>query len=347
MQDAGVRPTDIDGLVVHSFVDEYVSSFRTADMIGIPEPRVFLDQCRRVGVRHGGAHRRCRGRFRFDRHVPHPAADHAEDHDRGIGPAPGAEVLRVGPKRIPRAIRRHHRGTLGRHVHAAHDARVRIHRGDVRSVGSGPARVRRRQPGALFRDPITIDDYLAARYINKPLRLLDCDYPVDSCSALLFTTEERARDLAHKPILFESWAMGTVNPGDFNLVPSMTHSSAYNAAKRMWAKTELQPADVDIAGLYDGFTFITLQWLEALGFCGEGESGPFVLEGNTRPGGRLPVNTDGGACNMGRRHGANFFIEVTRQLRGDCGERQIPGAEVGAVSNSVGGFTACALLSAG
>ncbi len=141
--------------------------------------------------------------------------------------------------------------------------------------------------------------------------------------------------------------MGTVNPGDFNLVPSMPRSSTFAAAKKMWSRTGLTPGDVDIAGLYDGFTFITLQWLEALGFCGEGESGPFVLEGHTRRDGSLPVNTDGGACNMGRRHGANFFIEVTRQLRGECGDRQIPGVEVGAVSNSVGGFTACALLTAG
>jgi acetyl-CoA acetyltransferase len=141
--------------------------------------------------------------------------------------------------------------------------------------------------------------------------------------------------------------MGTTNVGDFHLVEDMPHSSPWNASRRMWSRTSLKPADVDIAGLYDGFTFIAMQWLEALGFCGEGESGPFVEEGNTRPGGAIPTNTDGGACNVGRRHGANFFIEVTRQLRGEAGDRQIPGAEVGVVSNAVGGFSACALLTAG
>jgi acetyl-CoA acetyltransferase len=114
----------------------------------------------------------------------------------------------------------------------------------------------------------------------------------------------------------------------------------------MWSRTDLRPSDVDVAGLYDGFTFISMQWLEALGFCGEGESGPFVAEGNTGPAGAIPTNTDGGACNVGRRHGANFFIEVTRQLRGECGDRQVPGAQVGVVSNSVGGFAGCALLTA-
>src|SRR5262249_24719353 len=121
----------------------------------------------------------------------------------------------------------------------------------------------------------------------------------------------------------------------------------WRAAKRMWSRTGLTPADVDVAGLYDGFTFIAMQWLEALGFCGEGESGPFVEAGQTRLDGSIPTNTDGGARNVGRRHGPNFFIEVTRQLRGEVdGGRQVPDAEVGVVSNAVGGFSACALLTA-
>jgi len=104
---------------------------------------------------------------------------------------------------------------------------------------------------------------------------------------------------------------------------------------------------VGVAGLYDGFSFIALQWLEALGFCGEGESGPFVAAGSTRPDGIIPTNTDGGACNVGRRHGANFFIEVTRQLRGTAGDRALPKKPtVGVAANAVGGFSGCALLTA-
>jgi acetyl-CoA acetyltransferase len=197
---------------------------------------------------------------------------------------------------------------------------------------------------ALHRAPLTIEEYLASRYVCRPLHVLDCDYPVDSSSALIFTTEERARDLAKKPVFFEAWAMGTTPVLDFHLLESMPHSSPWNAADRMWAMTDLRANDVHVAGLYDGFSVIALQWLEALGFCGLGESGPFVGAGNTGPGGAIPTNTDGGACNVGRRHGANFFIEVTRQLRNESGARQVPGAEVGVVSNSVGGFAACALL---
>ena len=80
--------------------------------------------------------------------------------------------------------------------------------------------------------------------------------------------------------------------------------------------------------LYDGFAVMQFSWLESLGFCGRGESGPFVAEGNTRLGGSLPVNTDGGVCNVGRRHGASHLVEAVRQLRGESGVRQVPGAEV-------------------
>ncbi|MCW2523343.1 MAG: putative lipid transfer protein, partial [Frankiales bacterium] len=164
---------------------------------------------------------------------------------------------------------------------------------------------------------------------------------------LIFTTEERARDLKQKAVFFDAWASGTTAAADFSLVEDMTQSSPFNAAKRMWAKTSLKPSDVGVAGLYDGFTFIAMQWLEALGFCGLGESGPFVTSGATRANGVIPTNTDGGACNVGRRHGANFYIEVTRQLRGTAGDHALPNKpSVGVVSNAVGGFAHCALLTA-
>ena len=92
---------------------------------------------------------------------------------------------------------------------------------------------------------------------------------------------------------------------------------------------------------------IVFQWLEALGFCAPGEAGPFVEAGHTRLGGSLPLNTDGGACNVGRRHGANFCIEATRQLRGECGERQVDGAGVAVWANAVGPFSGAVLLTKG
>ncbi len=116
----------------------------------------------------------------------------------------------------------------------------------------------------------------------------------------------------------------------------------------MWSRTDLKPTDIDTAQLYDGFSVITFQWLEALGLCPPGGAGPFVEAGNTRLGGSVPVNTDGGACNVGRRHGANFCIEATRQLRGgESGERQVEGAEVAVFTTAVGPFASAVLLTKG
>ncbi len=200
---------------------------------------------------------------------------------------------------------------------------------------------------AILRDPLTMEDYLNSRYVSKPVRLLDCDYPVDSASAIIFTTEERAHDFAKKPVFVESAALSATDilPAGFEKVLDMNRNSPFHAAEQMWSRTDLKPADVDCAQLYDGFTIIVFQWLEALGFCGEGESGPFVESGATRLGGSLPVNTDGGACNVGRRHGANFCIESIRQLRGnESGARQVKDAEVAVWANAVGPFSGAVLM---
>lgn len=195
---------------------------------------------------------------------------------------------------------------------------------------------------ALFRDPLTIDDYLASRYIAKPVHLLDCDYPVDSASAVIYTSDDRARDWRQPPVWVNAATYSSVGTS-FDLL-DMNHNSPFQDAKELWNRTDLTPADVDCAQLYDGFTIIVFQWLEALGFCGVGESGPFIAEGNTRLGGEIPVNTDGGACNVGRRHGANFCIESVRQLRGQCGARQVPDAEVAVWANAVGPFSGAMLM---
>jgi acetyl-CoA acetyltransferase len=191
---------------------------------------------------------------------------------------------------------------------------------------------------SFFTEPLTIDDYLSARYIAAPLRLLDCDYPVDSSSALIFTTEERARDLRQKPVFFESWAMGTTQESDFSLVEDMTQSSPFRAARRVWSRTDLKPSDVGVAGLYDGFSFIALQWLEALGFCGIGEAKDFLDGGKAiARDGVIPLNTHGGQLSHGRTHGMGLIHEAVTQLRGDAGERQVDDARVAVVSS--GGLT--------
>jgi acetyl-CoA acetyltransferase len=199
---------------------------------------------------------------------------------------------------------------------------------------------------ALIRDPLSVEDYLASRFVSKPVRIFDCDYPVDSSSAVIFTTVERARDWQHKPVVVEAGALSSLRDLNFFQLDDFATTSPKHCADLLWSRTDLTPADVDCAQLYDGFSIITMQWLEALGFCGPGESGPFVEAGHTRLGGSLPLNTDGGACNVGRRHGANFCIESVRQIRGDCGDRQVPGAEVAVWTNAVGPFSGAMLLTA-
>jgi acetyl-CoA acetyltransferase len=203
-----------------------------------------------------------------------------------------------------------------------------------------------RNPDALQRTPLTPEDYLASPFISAPLRMLDCDYPCDSVGAVVFATEERARDLRHRPVFVEAAALVGSRAMSFELQPDMANSPVF-CAETLWSRTDLRPGDVDCAQLYDGFSFITFEWLESLGFCDPGQAGPFIAEGNTRLDGRLPLNTDGGAANVGRRHGTNFCIEATRQLRGGNGDRQVPDAEVAVWTNAVGPFGGAMLLTAG
>ncbi len=200
-------------------------------------------------------------------------------------------------------------------------------------------------PDALFRDPLTIDDYFAARVISKPLRLLDCDYPVDSGSAVIFTTEERAQDWRKPPVFVEAAVQGQTWGAAHSpeTLGDDCWASPVLTAERLWSKTELTPPDVDVVQLYDGFTQISLLWLESLGFCERGGAGDFIRSGAARLGGSLPMNTDGGMCNAGRRHGANQCIESVLQLRGECGDRQVEGAEVAVWTN---GYWWASLLTA-
>jgi acetyl-CoA acetyltransferase len=198
---------------------------------------------------------------------------------------------------------------------------------------------------ALLRDPLTIQGYLDARWISRPCRLLDCDYPCDVSSAVIVTTEERASSWRQKPVFVEAAAMGSVHVS-WEYLPDILTGAPKVAADTLWSRTDLRPSDVDCAMLYDGFSVMVFTWLESLGLCGPGEAGPFIAEGSTRLGGSVPVNTDGGACNAGRRHGAGHLIEAVRQLRGQSGERQVPDAEVAVYSVAHGPHCHTALLTA-
>ena len=199
-------------------------------------------------------------------------------------------------------------------------------------------------PLAVFRDPITLDDYLAARPISDPLGLLDCDVPIDGSIAVVVCAADYEPDCPKAPIRVEAVG-GATGAGGWNHRPDYPKMASTDAAADLWSRTELAPADVDTAQLYDGFTFITLVWLEALGFCGDGEAGSFV-EGADRISldGQLPLNTYGGQLSAGRMHGYWILHEACLQLRGEAGSRQLSDAEVAIVAAGGGPFAGCMLL---
>src|SRR5205085_2542859 len=161
-------------------------------------------------------------------------------------------------------------------------------------------------------------DYLASRPIADPLLLLDCDYPVNAACAAILTTAERARDLRRRPVIVDALAYGTGKRPDWVYADDFLFGGTIPCGRTLWQRTDLTPADVDVAELYDGFTHITISWIEALGLCGIGEFHDWV-DGGARigPGGSMPLNTYGGQLAAGRMHGLAFLNEAVLQLRGD------------------------------
>lgn len=204
-------------------------------------------------------------------------------------------------------------------------------------------------PKAVYRDPMTLDDYLAARMITTPLCLYDCDAPCDGSTAVIVSHRDYAPD-APKDVCQVN-AVGTALHGrpSWDQFDDMTTMAARDAGASLWERTDLRPSDVHTAQLYDGFSILTMVWLEALGFCGRGESGAFVEDGTRiARDGVLPLNTSGGQLSAGRLHGFGFLHEACVQLRCEGGERQIPGSpEVAAVANGGGPIAGAMLLTKG
>jgi acetyl-CoA acetyltransferase len=201
-----------------------------------------------------------------------------------------------------------------------------------------------RNPEAVYRDPITLDDYFAARMVSTPFGLYDCDVPVDGAVAIVVSAIETAGDRPHPPVMVDavgtqmlerlSWDQGTLEH----------EPQTGGPARHLWTRTDLTPADVDVALLYDGFTFNAVSWLEGLGFCEPGGAADFMDKGSAIAlGGRLPVNPHGGQLSAGRLHGFGFLREAILQLRGQADGRQVTGADV-AVATTGGGAPGSALL---
>ncbi len=198
-------------------------------------------------------------------------------------------------------------------------------------------------PTAVYRSPMTMDDYLNARPITTPFGLYDCDVPCDGAIAVIVSAVDAARDLAKPPVLVEAVGTQIIERIDWDQ-STLTHEpQVLGQAAHVWTRTSLRPTDVDVAELYDGFTMNCLSWIEALGFCGIGEAREFLDGGkNIARDGLLPLNTHGGQLSHGRTHGMGLLHEAVSQLRGEAGDRQVADARVGVVSS--GGLTPSGVL---
>ena len=220
-----------------------------------------------------------------------------------------------------------------RHMHEFGTTREQL--ADVAVAARAWARL---NPEAFMREPLTREQVLAARMVSDPLTVRDCCLVTDGGGAYVLVSAERARDLPKKPVHVLGNATAVWNR-QISSMKDLTITAASQSGREAFAMAGLAPKDIDVVQLYDAFTINTLLFLEDLGFCPKGEGGRFVADGAIAPGGRLPVNTNGGglSCVHPGMYGIFALIEAVRQLRGDCGERQVKNAHT-AIAHGNGGM---------
>ena len=219
-----------------------------------------------------------------------------------------------------------------RHMHQF--GTTRRHLAEVAVAARGWARL---NPEAFMRDPLTIDDVLAARMVSDPLTVRDACLVTDGGGAFVLVRADRAKDLPKPPVYVLGNATAVWNR-QISSMHDLTVTCATQSGTAAYAMAGIGAKDIDVVQLYDAFTINTLLFLEDLGFCKKGEAGAFVENGAIAPGGRLPVNTNGGglSCVHPGMYGIFALIEAVRQLRGECGERQVEGANT-AIAHGNGG----------
>ena len=335
LADAGLRPDEVDGLATHRVGDSVLPPV-LAHSLGIRELRWHLDLFGGGSVSHAVVGQAA---LAIDAGIADTVVCY-----RAINARSEFRMGGIGRPLVD-AVETQYQAPYGYFVppqQFAMAARAHMLRYGTTHEQLGAVAVTQRSHAvdnerALQRKPITLDDYLASRWVVEPFRLFDCCLETDGAVALVLVSAERARDLRRRPVLIRAAAFG----GGFTLYssqqPDPATSAAAPMAKRLWSRAGLGPADVDVAELYDCFTYTVVVQLEDYGFCKKGEGGPFAASGATQIGGSLPVNTHGGFLCEGYVHGLNHVCEAVSQLRGEAGARQVEGAEV-ALSTSQPGY---------
>jgi acetyl-CoA acetyltransferase len=330
IQDAGLSPRDIDGIISYgsdAVAEDLVTNF------GIPDLRFC------ASVPMGGASSVAGLQLAISviasgicRHVLMPVGRN------------GASGARVGRRMLATPqfrLMAEHEAPIGAMAPAqlyAPMARRHMELYGTRSRHLGAIAVSTRQhamrnPRALKRDPMTIEDHQQSRMIADPFRLFDCCLESDGAAAIVVTSTERARDLRSRPVIVMGLAEGHPDsPSSITQRDDVTRLGLAKAAPRAFSMAGVSPADIQVAEIYDCFTYIVLCQLEDLGFCKKGEGGTFVESGVIAPGGKLPVNTHGGLLSEAHVAGMNHIVELVRQLRGEAGATQVQDAQIGLVT---------------
>jgi acetyl-CoA acetyltransferase len=185
---------------------------------------------------------------------------------------------------------------------------------------------------------LSVQDYLNARMVSRPVSIFDCDIPVQGAGAFIITTAERAADLAQPAAYVHGIADGVPARRSITVDEALEEQMEQNRdiGNRLWADSGCGPADMRLANLYDGFSIMTILWMEAFGLCGEGEGFDFIQEGRIAPTGQLPINPSGGNLGSGRMHGVNHLMDGMLQVSGRSGARQVAEADMAVVALGMG-----------
>ncbi|PJG46081.1 thiolase [Sphingobium sp. LB126] len=329
LADAGIALSEVDALYT-SAPYEALGGMELAEYLGIT-PRVT--DCNRTG---GSA---------FEVYVQQAAlaleaglidcALIAYGSNPASNPPPGVGMTRQSPWEAPYkplAPLSSYALAASRHMHLYGTTREQL-----AEVAVAARQWAQLNPEAAVRDPLSIEDVLKARMVSDPLTVRDCCLFNDGAAAVVMVRADRAKDCARAPVHVLG-AAHAVTHREISSMPDLTVTGAAISGPQAFAQAGVKPADMDVAMLYDAFTITPILFLEDLGFCPKGEGGRFVSGGHVAPGGGLALNTNGGglSCVHPGMYGLFLLVEATRQLRGECGERQVKDARL-AVAHGNGG----------
>ncbi|WP_269304227.1 acetyl-CoA acetyltransferase [Aeromicrobium sp. HA] len=331
LDDAGLTPRDVDAVFSHSAF--------------YPMPTVTL--CERMGIDPHMTDSTATGGSSFLAHVRHAAAaihaglcevaliaygSNQRSAAGGLVASGGAHVMPYETPFGPRLPVSGYALAAARHMHQYGTTRE-----DLAEVAVAARQWAQLNPAAFAQGDLTINDVMQARMVSSPLSVLDCCLVTDGGGAVVMTSAERALDLPQPAVHYLGGGEALTHVS-ISQMPDLTVTAAAASSDRAFAAAGLRPSDVDVVELYDAFTINVLLFLEDLGFCAKGEAGDFVRGGGIAPGGRLPVNTNGGGlsfCHPGM-YGIFTVTEAALQLRGQAGDRQVADAAV-ALAHGNGG----------